>query len=106
MKEFCVVFVTCSSVEEGDKIASSLVEKKLAACANLMPEVRSTFFWDKKLSKEKEVLLIAKTRKGLFGALAQEVKRLHSYDLPEIIALPIEAGSKEYLEWIGQETKK
>ena len=106
MKEFCVVFVACSSLEEGNKIASSLVEKKLAACANLIPEVQSTFFWDKKLSKEKEALLIAKTRKELFDALAKEVKRIHSYDLPEIIALPIEAGSKEYLEWIEQETKK
>lgn len=106
MNEFIVVFVTCSSLEEGEKIGNFLVENKLAACVNLMPGVKSIFFWEKKLSKETEVLLMAKTKKELFEPLAEEVKRLHSYDLPEIIALPIEAGSQEYLEWIGQETKK
>lgn len=106
MNQFIVVLVTCSSLEEGEKIGNFLVENKLAACVNLIPEVQSIFFWEKKLSKQKEVLLTAKTRKELFEPLAKEVKKLHTYDLPEIIALPIEAGSKEYLEWMGQETKK
>ena len=72
----------------------------MAACVNVIPEVRSIFFWEKKISKEKEVLLIAKTRRELFESVAKEVKKLHSYDLPEIIALPIEVGSDEYLNWI------
>lgn len=106
MNEFIVVLVTCSSLEEGEKIGNFLVQNKLAACVNLMPGVNSIFFWEKRLSKETEVLLMAKTKKELFEPLAEEVKKLHGYDLPEIIAVPIEAGSKEYLEWIGQETKK
>ena len=78
----------------------------MAACVNVIPEVQSIFFWEKKISKEKEVLLIAKTRRELFESVAKEVKKLHSYDLPEIIALPIEAGSDEYLNWIREETQQ
>jgi periplasmic divalent cation tolerance protein len=106
MKGFIVVLVTCSSLDEAEGIANILIEQKLAACVNVIPEIKSTFLWEKKLSKEKEVLLIAKTRGELFEPLAQQVKKLHSYDLPEIIALPIEAGSKDYLDWIKQATQK
>lgn len=104
MKDFVLIFVTCCSSEEAETIGNLLVAKRLAACVNVIPEVRSIFFWEKKISKEKEVLLIAKTRKELFDSLEKEVKRLHSYDVPEIIALPVVTGSKEYLEWIARET--
>jgi len=106
MKDLVFVFVTCCSPEEAETIGNLLVAKRLAACVNVIPEIKSIFFWEKKISKEKEVLLIAKTRKELFNSVEREVKRVHSYDLPEIIALPVLTGSKEYLEWIAQETQE
>ena len=106
MKEFIVIFVTSSSLEEAEKIGNSLVEKRLVACVNIMPEIKSIFLWKGKIAKEKEVLLIAKSRRELFDSIQNEVKVLHSYEVPEIIALPIEAGSEDYLEWIKKETQK
>jgi periplasmic divalent cation tolerance protein len=106
MKEFIVIFVTCSSSQEAEKIGNFLVENRLAACVNVIPEVKSIFFWKGKISQEKEVLLIAKSRMDLFDSIQKEIKRLHSYEIPEIIALPVEAGSEEYLEWIRQETQE
>jgi len=106
MNRFIVVLVTCPSVEEAEKIGKLLVTKSLVACVNVIPEVKSIFFWEKKISKEKEVLLMAKTRKELFDSIQKEIRRLHSYDLPEIIALPIEIGSKGYLEWVARETQE
>jgi periplasmic divalent cation tolerance protein len=106
MKEFIVIFITCSSLKEAEKIGSSLVEKKLIACVNVVPEIKSIFHWKGKITKEKEVLLIAKSRRELFESIQNEVKKLHSYEVPEIIALPIEAGSEDYLEWIKKETQK
>ncbi|MGB2698588.1 MAG: divalent-cation tolerance protein CutA [Candidatus Zixiibacteriota bacterium] len=106
MKEFILILVTCSSPEEAEKIGNSLVEKRLAACVNVVPEVKSIFYWKGKVSKEKEVLLIVKSRMDLFESIQNEVKGLHSYEVPEIIALPIEAGSEEYLNWIRKETQK
>jgi periplasmic divalent cation tolerance protein len=106
MKEFIVVLVACSSMEEAEKIGNSLVEKKMAACVNVVPEIKSIFHWKGKVSREKEILLIAKSRTELFDSIKNEVKKLHSYEVPEIIALPIEAGSGKYLGWIREETQK
>jgi periplasmic divalent cation tolerance protein len=106
MKEFIVVFITCSSMKEAEKIGNSLVEKRLVACVNIMPEIKSIFLWKGKITKEKEVLLIAKSRMELFDSIQNEVRELHSYEVPEIIALPIEAGAEDYLEWIKKETQK
>lgn len=106
MKEFIVVLVTCSSKEEAEKIGNSLVEKKLAACVNVVPEIKSIFYWKGKISREKEILLIAKSRMELFDSIKSEIKKLHSYEVPEIIALPIEAGSEKYLDWIREKTQK
>ncbi len=106
MKGFIVVFVTCSSLEEAEKIGNSLVGKRLVACVNIMPEIESIFLWKGKIAKEKEVLLIAKSRMELFDSIQNEVRELHSYEVPEIIALPIEAGAEDYLEWIKKETQK
>lgn|SRR5574341_1511539 len=106
MTELCVVMVTCKSASEARKIGGYLVEQKLAACANIIPRIESIFFWQGKLSQEKESLLILKTRKALFSKLVTAVKKLHSYHVPEIIALPVLAGQKNYLNWVKQETKK
>jgi periplasmic divalent cation tolerance protein len=106
MKEVIVIFVTCSSSQEAETIGNFLVENRLAACVNVIPDVKSIFFWKGKISEEREVLLIAKSRMDLFDSIQKEIKRLHSYEVPEIIALPVEAGSEEYLEWIRQETQE
>ncbi len=99
-----MALVTASSEEEAKKIARVLVEKKLAACVNIVKEVQSVFRWKGELSEENEVLLIIKTKSRQFKNLEDEVKKLHSYDVPEIIALPIVSGSKGYLFWLDSET--
>lgn len=98
--EYVVIFVTCANKEEGEKISQSLVKKKLVACVNLVPEITSRYWWQGKIETAEEVLLIIKTKKPLVNRLIKEVKKLHSYTIPEIIALPIIAGNKDYLDWI------
>jgi periplasmic divalent cation tolerance protein len=105
MTEFIVVFVTASSWEEAEKIGKALVEKKLAACVNMVRDIRSIFFWKGKISDEREVLLIAKAKRKNFEKIEKEVKKMHSYEVPEIIALPILIGSKDYLDWVDKESK-
>ncbi len=106
MPEFIVVFVTCGSEEEALKIAHSLVEGRLAACANLVSPVRSIYRWEGKIWDEKEWILIIKTQKERFEELERKVKSLHSYSVPEIISLPIVEGSSSYLNWLLEETTK
>lgn len=101
-----VVFVTASSEEEAARIGRGVVEDGLAACANILPGIRSIFRWQGKVSQEKETLLILKTREALFPSLAGRVKALHSYQVPEIIALPIKQGWSDYLQWIRDVTAK
>jgi len=99
-----VVLITVPSSEEGEKIAKALVEKRLVACVNIVPGLSSIYHWQGKICDEKELLLVAKTRDSLFERLKHEVKSIHSYKVPEIIALPIVKGSKEYLDWIDEST--
>ena len=106
MSDFIVVFVTCGSEEEALKIARALVEEKLAACANMVSPLRSIYRWEGKIWDEKEWLLIIKTQRSKFEDLAKRVKALHSYSVPEIIALPITEGSPAYLNWIEENTKR
>jgi periplasmic divalent cation tolerance protein len=97
------VLVTCGSAKEARKIARAVVEKRLAACANILTSpVRSVYRWKGRVESAKEFLLIIKTTKARFPKLKTEVTRLHSYDVPEIIALPIQAGSANYLAWISE----
>ena len=100
-----IVLVTASSKKEGQKLASCLLQEKLAACVNVIDGVNSLFRWQGKIDKAKEALLIIKTRKTLFNKLLKKVKSLHSYEVPEIIALPIIAGNKKYLDWIDDSTR-
>jgi periplasmic divalent cation tolerance protein len=100
---YIAVHVTVKETEEARKIAKSLVKRRLAACVNVLPEVESHFWWKDKLETEKEVLLIIKTKETLLPELIKSVKRLHSYHIPEIIALPIIGGSRDYLEWLDSE---
>ncbi|MFH0913040.1 MAG: divalent-cation tolerance protein CutA [Candidatus Omnitrophota bacterium] len=102
---YVVVFVTASHKKEADNIARALIKTKLAACVNIIESVHSLFWWQGKVDSAKEVLLVIKTRKALMPKLIKKVKSLHSYDVPEIIALPIVAGNKEYLKWLNDSTK-
>jgi periplasmic divalent cation tolerance protein len=97
-----VVLITAASREEADRIARRLVDDRLAACVNIVPQVRSFFVWEGKLSEEDEVLLVVKSRRARFQHLAAAVRQLHSYRVPEIIALPIVAGSSDYLRWVSE----
>lgn len=96
-----VVFITCASKEEAQTITHGLLEKKLAACVNMIDAVTSHFWWQGKIDSANEILLVVKTRKAALPKLMKLVKSLHSYTVPEIIALPIIAGEKKYLAWIG-----
>lgn len=96
-----VVLITCGTATEADRIAWALVEKRLAACVNVLDaRVRSTYRWQGKVETAAESLLLIKTARRLLPRLEAEVKRLHSYDVPEILALPVAAGSKDYLDWL------
>ena len=99
-----VVLITAASREEADRIARRLVEDRLAACVTIVPQVRSIFMWEQKLSQEDEVLLLVKSRRARFTLLAEAVKRLHSYSVPEIIALPVVMGSADYIRWVSEST--
>ncbi|MGW8273213.1 MAG: divalent-cation tolerance protein CutA [Thermodesulfovibrionales bacterium] len=102
--EHIVVFITASSEEEAARIGHKLVEESLAACVNIVRSVRSIYCWEGKIEDEAEVLMVVKTRERLFEKLSQQVKALHSYSVPEIIAFPIKQGSPEYLQWLDDVT--
>ena len=97
-----IVLTTAGSREEAVKIASALVERRLAACANIVGPIHSVYRWQGKVENADEHLLIIKTTAKLFDSVAGAIRELHSYELPECIQLPIESGSAEYLEWIAQ----
>lgn len=97
-----IIFVTAANKKEADTIASVLVKERLAACVNIIVNVRSLFHWQGKVNNAKESLLIIKTRKTLLNKLIKKVKSIHSYEVPEIIALPIIGGDKKYLRWINE----
>lgn len=99
---YIIVFITAGSKEEAEKIARGLLEEKLAACVNILKDADSHFWWQGKLDKAKETLLIIKTKKSLFPKLLKKATALHSYEVPEIIALPIVAGNRPYLGWIDE----
>lgn len=101
-----VVFITAPNEEEAAKIAKSLVEAKLAGCVNIIKNIRSIYIWQGKVEDDTESLMVVKTQKRLFNRLSAHVKKLHSYTVPEIIALPIVKGAKDYLKWLKEVTEK
>ena len=103
--QYIVVFITVPTKEVGEKIANTLLDKKLAACVNLISPIHSLYIWEGSTNADEEVLLVVKTRTELFtDQLVPAVKAVHPYEVPEIIALPIVMGSSEYLEWIESVT--
>jgi periplasmic divalent cation tolerance protein len=103
MNEFLVVYVTVGSPEEGERLAHALVEERLAACVNRVGPVRSVYRWQGRIEQNDEELLIIKTKRELFERLKRRVQELHSYSVPEIIALPILEGSEPYLKWLKEQ---
>lgn len=101
-----IIYITTGSDEEATRIASAMVEERLAACANVLPPIRSVYQWQGKIEQDQEIALILKTRAELVDKVTERVKELHSYDCPCVIALPIDGGNPAFLDWIKAETTR
>jgi len=101
---FTSIYVTAKSDNEAKAIARALIEKKLIACANLFP-ITSLYYWDNELQDDAEIAIIMKTRSNLVDSVINELKKIHSYDVPCIVSWPIANGNSEYLAWVEQETQ-
>jgi len=99
MEGYLVVLIT-TPVDKGEEIANFIVENKLGACVNIVPEVSSVYWWKGNIERDREALLVVKTSMERFGELLRKVKEVHPYTVPEIIALPIAMGNEDYLKWI------
>lgn len=107
MKDFAhiVIFITVDSPDEAHRIAEVLIRRRKTACVNIVPNVSSFFWWQDKIDTAQESLLIVKTKASLLNEIIVLVKEIHSYDVPEIIALPIAGGNQDYLSWIDKEVE-
>ena len=104
-EENVVILITAGTDEEARKVAEVLLNHRKAACVNIVAGVSSFFWWQDKLDSAQESLLIVKTKASLVNEIVSLVREVHSYDVPEVIALPIVGGNQDYLEWIGKEVK-
>jgi periplasmic divalent cation tolerance protein len=104
MTDKIIVFSNCGSAEEAARIARALVDTRLAACVNILPGVQSVYHWQGAVEEAQEWTLLIKTRRPLFDRLSAELRRLHSYHVPEVIAAPVLDGHPDYLAWIDSET--
>ncbi len=100
MTDALVIFCTCGDEAEALRIADTLVEARLAACVNVLPAVESVYRWRDSVERAREILLLIKTTQDRFGAVRDHISALHSYDTPEIVAVPISVGSEKYLTWL------
>src|ERR1035438_2187859 len=101
MTDKIVVLTTCAAAVDAERMARALIDGRLAACVNVVPGVRSFYHWKGETQNSEEFLLIVKTSRDLFGALCAEMEKLHPYELPELLALPVVAGAEGYLRWLG-----
>lgn len=102
---FIIILVTCASKKEARLIVDALIAKRLIACANIISGVESLFRWKGKVKKAREILLVLKTEETKFRGTESAIKLIHSYDLPEIIAVPVVAGNNHYLKWVSDSLK-
>jgi periplasmic divalent cation tolerance protein len=103
MTEYIQVFTTTEKKEDAQKVAKELVGKRLAACAQIVGPITSTFWWEEKIDEAEEWFLIMKTRDDLYGDLEKAILEIHPYEVPEILAVPVIAGSQSYLDWLNRE---
>jgi len=103
--EYCVIFCTVPNKEVGLDIATTLVSSQLAACVNIVPGLTSIYTWKGELCNDQELLLIIKTKNNLFANVEEAIKKIHPYEVAEIISLPVISGSHDYLQWIETVTK-
>lgn len=101
-KKYILVMVTCASGAQARKISGRLLAKRLVACANILPKIESRFWWKGKLDSASEILVMMKTVRSNFKKIEAEIKCVHSYEVPEIVAVPIAIGSRDYLDWISR----
>jgi periplasmic divalent cation tolerance protein len=106
MTDKIVVLTTCDSEEQAREVAHRLVELRVSACVNILPKVHSIYRWKDKVEESAEWLLVIKSRRDMFGVLRAEIEKLHTYDVPEIVALPIVDGSESYLGWLDAQLAK
>lgn len=104
-QSYIVVFITAKDTEEAERIAQTLLKQRQAACVNILPQVNSHFWWNNKLDSSQENLLVVKTKDSLLPDIIKSVKKIHSYEVPEIIAMPIVGGNQDYLGWIEHEVQ-
>jgi periplasmic divalent cation tolerance protein len=103
MTDKIVVLTTCSSQRQAVRLARHLVEQRVAACVNILPKAQSIYRWKDKIETATEYALLIKSRRDLFAAVRAEIEKLHTYEVPEIIAMPVVEGSEAYLSWIDRE---
>jgi periplasmic divalent cation tolerance protein len=103
MTDKIVVLSACDSEEEATRMARRLVERGLASCVNILPQARSIYRWQDKIEDAREFLLLIKSRRDVFDALRAEIVKIHSYEIPEVIALPVVDGAPAYLAWVDRE---
>jgi periplasmic divalent cation tolerance protein len=100
MTDKIVVLTTCDSEKQAEQLAHTLVDQQLAACVNILPKARSIYRWEGKIEDSAEWLLMIKSRRDLFTALRAEIQKIHTYEMPEVIAIPVVDGSEAYLNWL------
>ena len=101
--DFIIIFTTVNSDSEANRIGQKLIEERLAACVSIIPSVTSIFRWEGKISSESEQILIIKTQKKYFSKIREKILSIHTYNLPEIISVPITDGSEQYLKWVEEQ---
>lgn len=104
-ESYVMIVIATSTEEEAEKIGKTLVEEKLAASANIIPSIKSFFFWKGEFNSVSEAIILLNTRHDLFEKIQQRARELHSYELPEVIAVPILAGSSDFLAWVKENTR-
>ncbi|MEM2928405.1 MAG: divalent-cation tolerance protein CutA [Nitrososphaerota archaeon] len=106
MEEYIQVFTTTEKREDAEKIAKSLIEKRLAGCIQIIGQISSIYWWKNKIETSQEWLCIIKSKRNLYEEIEKSIKEIHPYETPEIIAMPIISGSEDYLKWLDNELKK
>lgn len=100
-----LIYMTCENMAQAESLGAVLVERRLVACVNILGGMKSMYWWEGKVEQAEEVVLIAKTKTVLVDEVTEAVKAMHSYDVPCVVAMPLEGGNPDFLKWIGEETK-